>query len=376
MPLIRSLLSLFAIWLALPVSPREANPDVHAFYYSWYGNPQTDGAWRQWDHAVAARNPDEKHTCKPPEDIGANFYPEIGLYSSNDPNAVAQHMQHLKQAGVGVVSATWWGIGDYTDAALQILFDEAARAGVRVNFHIEPFGGRDGNGFRKALVHLLDRWGNHPALYRNANHGNRPLVYLYDSYKTPASEWARVLTPQGDLTIRGTAYDVIAIGLWVKEDETAFLRQGGFDGFYTYFATDRFTYGSTWANWPALAEIARENNWIFIPSVGPGYEDRKIRPWNGVNSRAREKGAYYDRAFQAAIAANPALISITSFNEWHEGTQIEPARSHPPALPPEPDGKRQVFYLDNEGLPPDWYLDRTRHWIGVWEGPDETPPER
>jgi hypothetical protein len=29
--------------------------------------------------------------------------------------------------------------------------------------------------------------------------------------------------------------------------------------------------------------------------------------------------------WRAAIAANPDQVTITSFNEWHEGTQIEPA---------------------------------------------------
>ena len=27
-------------------------PDVHAFYYLWYGNPKTDGNYRHWDHEV------------------------------------------------------------------------------------------------------------------------------------------------------------------------------------------------------------------------------------------------------------------------------------------------------------------------------------
>ena len=29
--------------------------------------------------------------------------------------------------------------------------------------------------------------------------------------------------------------------------------------------------------------------------------------------------------FKAAIKSKPEIIGITSFNEWHEGTQIEPA---------------------------------------------------
>lgn len=31
--------------------------------------------------------------------------------------------------------------------------------------------------------------------------------------------------------------------------------------------------------------------------------------------------------FNDAINSNTNIISITSFNEWHEGTQIEPAKS-------------------------------------------------
>src|ERR1700687_2915275 len=33
---------------------------------------------------------------------------------------------------------------------------------------------------------------------------------------------------------------------------------------------------------------------------------------------------------QAAIHAGADRITITSYNEWHEGTQIEPALSRPP----------------------------------------------
>ena len=34
----------------------------------------------------------------------------------------------------------------------------------------------------------------------------------------------------------------------------------------------------------------------------------------------------YDGMWRTAIRAKPDLVTITSYNEWHEGTQIEPAR--------------------------------------------------
>jgi glycoprotein endo-alpha-1,2-mannosidase len=64
--------------------------------------------------------------------------------------------------------------------------------------------------------------------------------------------------------------------------------------------------------------------------------------------------------WRAALQAGADLVTITSYNEWHEGTQIEPARAHRAS-------RRQ--YLGYEGA---WgtsgpasepaYLDRTAYW--------------
>jgi glycoprotein endo-alpha-1,2-mannosidase len=337
-------------------APIPKNGAVHTFYYGWYGNPEVDGSWRQWNHQVFLKEGGGRRHV-PPEDIGSTFYPADGLYSSNDPEALDRQMAQMKRAGIDVAVATWWGPNDYTDRSLPLLFDAAEDNGVKIAFHIEPFAGRNAAGTKKAVEYLLNRFGSRPALYRDAKRGNRPYFYIYDSYRTPADNWATVFAPDGAQTIRGTAYDAVFIGLWVKEEHSEFMEVSQFDGFYTYFATEGFTYGSTQENWPAMAQWAKEHNKIFIPCVGPGYDDLRIRPWNGANQRAREKGAYYDRAFQAALEVEPGAIGVTSWNEWHEGTQIEAA------VPKKTTGHT---YLDHEGLGSNWYLKRTRHWVDRW----------
>lgn len=80
---------------------------VHAFYYIWYGNPKFDGKYIHWDHPqlphwdskVAEGYPQGRHS--PPDDIGANFYPSLGAYSSRDPSVLEAHMQQLRSAAVG-----------------------------------------------------------------------------------------------------------------------------------------------------------------------------------------------------------------------------------------------------------------------------------
>ena len=327
--------------------------DVHVFYYPWYGNPQTDKFHYHWSHRQFVKEGEPKN-YPGGNDIAANFYPKLDCYSSNSDKDLNAHMLMLRRARAGVICSSWWGKDSYTDKAVPHLLDAAAQHNIKVCFHIEPFPGRNAQTTREAIVYIIDKYGSHPAFYRYGKDKPRPMFYVYDSYLTPAKQWKTILAPDGPQTIRNTEYDSVVIGLWVKEKEQTFMTEGCFDGFYTYFATDGFTYGSTIKNWLGLTEWARQNGKLFIPSVGPGYIDLRIRPWNDVNTRDRQNGSYYDREFAAAIAASPPIISITSFNEWHEGTQIEPAV--PKRIP-------DFKYLDYTPHEPEYYLDRTGYWV-------------
>ena len=330
-----------------------------AFYYPWYGNPATDGRFANWNHAVAVRG-EAPRSYPGGDDIGSNFYPSLGCYSVNDPNVLREHMRQLRQAGVGVLCASWWGRNTFTDRALPALFKAAEEAGVKVNFHIEPFPGRSATTTREAIEYLTGKFGSSPACHRLAGSGNKPVFFVYDSYLIPAAQWATVLGKGGTNTVRGSASDAVVIGLWVKKDDGRSLLEGGFDGFYTYFATDGFTYGSTTSHWPELAEWARAHDKLFVPCVAPGYIDTRIRPWNNVNTRDRGQGAYYDRMWSGALDVSPTLVGITSFNEWHEGTQIETAT---------PKQIAGFTYLDYQPLASDYYLARTAHWLRLMKAP-------
>lgn len=326
---------------------------VHAFYYGWYASPEFDGLEAHWNHAVLGDTIGRVYPGG--ADIGANYYPALGAYSSHDPKIVIKHVAQMRSAGIGVIVASWWGAGGFEDRGLPLLLDVAAEAGLEVAFHLEPLPGRDAATSGEALRYLVDTYGNHLACHRR---DGRPVVYVYDSYLTPAADWARLLQPDGEITIRGTDHDCVVIGLWVGRDEGSFFTDGGFDGFYTYFAADGFTWGASRDNWPILAAFAADHDLLFVPCVGPGYLDTRVRPWNGATTRGRENGAYYDRQFEAALAVDPPLIGITSFNEWHEGTQIEPA------LPFVGSG---FAYRDYRPREPGWYLERTRWWIDRWQ---------
>lgn len=209
------------------------------------------------------------------------------------------------------------------------------------------------------IKYIIKNYGNHNAFYKYTKNGrDLPLFYIYDSYLLNAKEWAKIFKPNDVTSIRGTEYDGIFIGLLVNQNEKQSLVQAWFDGIYTYFASNGFTYGSSIIHWKNIAKFAKDNNLIFIPSVGPGYDDTHVRAWNGRNTKLRKNGKYYETSLKAAISANPDILSITSFNEWHEGTQIEKAV---------PFSYGQIKYLNYDNLGSDYYLKLSEKWVKHFE---------
>lgn len=303
------------------------NYKAHTFYYNWYGNPEIDGKYYHWNHNIIPHSSDttwnNASNFSGKGDIGANYYPELGTYSSNDLELIKKHMHMIQQSGIGVLVVTWWGKGSYEDKSIKTYLDIAEDYNLKIALHIEPFY-KTAKEFKKQLDYLMAQYGDHSALFKV---NDKPLLYVYDSYKLEAAEWYKLLSSKGEFSIRNTRLDAVFIGLWVEKDDGELIKDSCFDGFYTYFASDGFVYGSTSKNWKSMSDFAEKNELLFIPCAGPGYIDTRIRPWNNSNTKLRNKGLYYKNMFNAALELNPDYIGITSFNEWHEGTQIEPSIS-------------------------------------------------
>ncbi|KAM6936604.1 glycoprotein endo-alpha-1,2-mannosidase-like protein isoform 2-T2 [Lycodopsis pacificus] len=341
--------------------------DVHIFYYTWYGNPDMDGKYIHWDHIlvphwdpkIASSYPRGRHM--PPEDIGSSFYPELNPYSSRDPDVLDSHMEQIGASAAGVLVLSWYppGLaddnGEPAEDLVPAVLDAAYRHNLKVAFHIQPYRGRNDQSVHDNIKYIIDRYGDHGAFYKFTSSTGKslPLFYIYDSYLTPPESWSEFLTPTGSHSVRGSAYDSIFIALIVEERHKYDILAGGFDGMYTYFASTGFSFGSTHQNWKTIKAFCDGNNLLFIPSVGPGYIDTSIRPWNNLSMCTRVNGLYYELALQAALNARPDVVAITSFNEWHEGTQIERAT---------PKKTANRVYLDYQPHGPDHYLELTRRW--------------
>jgi hypothetical protein len=279
----RRLLLTVLVALSLPACA-QAGVRVSAFYYPWYGNTADDGAYQHWSQ--------DGHV--PPDDIASSYYPAAGVYSSSDRRVVAEQMREIRRAGIQEIAVSWWGQGSPEDKRLPEVIAAAHKQGIVVAAHLEPYGNRT-VASTVADVAYLRRLGIR-------------TFYVYRTFDLPVAEWAG-------------ATDALHAGGTTLFAQTALpgaAAAAGFDGIYTY---DILTYGGD--KFARICTEAHALHLLCAPSVGPGYlakrgdGDPRVKP--------RRNGATYDHMWRAAIAAHADRITITSFNEWHEGTQIEPA---------------------------------------------------
>lgn len=256
--------------------------EVAIFYYPWYSNPARDGRWTHWyverEEGMVLSTP---------------YYPRRGLYSSTNPRIVAAHMAEIRGAGVDTVVVSWWGSGSIEASRLPLVAAAARRSRLRVAVHLEPYEGRT------PARTALDIAGLQAQGYRD--------FYVYDAERDPASDWAAAL---GGLT---------GVRVFGHTSLVGRAKASGFHGLYTY---DVLTWRGT--TFRRLCRQARKAGLLCAPSVGPGFDARLATSLETV--RPRRRGATYDLMWRNAIAAGADLMTITSYNEWQEGTQIEPAR--------------------------------------------------
>jgi hypothetical protein len=299
-------------------------PTVSIFYYPWYGTPARDGSYVHWS----------QNGHDPPDDIAAAYYPAQGVYSSSDRRVVDTQMAEIRSAGVDQIVVSWWGRGSPEDHRLPLVVAAAHRAGLLVAVHVEPYTGRTVASVVGDLAYL-------------EGFGIKRF-FVYRPFDDPISDWAAARS----------RLDAGGATLYAETPFAGAASAAGFAGVYTY---DIVTFGGRMFG--RFCDEAHRLHLVCLPSVGPGYDARRATSDQRV--KPRRDGYTYDAMWRAAISAAPDGITITSFNEWHEGTQIEPA------APPMRHGEFRYGSYDGAwGLhgvaAENAYLTRTAYWADVF----------
>jgi glycoprotein endo-alpha-1,2-mannosidase len=289
-----------------PRAYRSFDPMVLSVYYPWYGAPSgPSGAWHQWIPGLLR--------------YGAAHTPSAGFYDSLDTALSRRHVKEAHEAGIDGFAVSWWGRGSFEDRTFRALLSVADQEYFPLAIYYEAADSLDG--VVDDIRYILREYGSNPSYLRI---DGLPVVFVYGRVVTRfgRNEWASIFERLNSEGLRGVfVADGLEDDLFVGDGHLDFIYDL-FQGVHAYIAVSLDPAALREMN--ALASVrSKGKNILFAATVVPGYDDSLIR--SGGPIRDRQDGAYYRQRWDIAAGASPGWILVTSYNEWQEGSEIEPS---------------------------------------------------
>ena len=165
---------------------------------------------------------------------------------------------------------------------------------------------------RRLLASLLSTHANHPA-YLKVN--GKPVVFFWQNSRFSVNDWT---------TIR-QAVDPLHQSIWISEGTNLdYLRV--FDGHHVYniaWSADPRAEVIKWGQRVREKAIELGAFKYFVGTAMPGFDNRLSS--SSPTYRPRSNGEYFRQSFTGVTQSNADWAVVTSFNEWVEGSQIEPS---------------------------------------------------
>jgi hypothetical protein len=338
-----------------------------SYYYLWYGRPNIPvlggGVWES----------------------GYTNNPLLGTYNSRDKAVISQHIKWAKEASLDFLIINWGGRESWDDITLKdyylrnkdssnikfcLLYDSSITLNrfttQRVydyDFEDENMPGKSkGDKFLEDFDYLAENYFKHPQYFRI---DGKPVVYIYNvSSFRKVDKYFRIL--QENMRKRGIELFLVAdvvcwAGVVASKRNLSFLwdnppkqslktisralKRLFLNSYEKDFSISKYFSAISGYNLYSenrinnfLEELdslykrfkfySDNNSLVFIPNVMPGYDDRKLK---GLSRSViqRENGSFYKKMFKIAkkyTDKKVPIVAITSFNEWHEGTELEPSK--------------------------------------------------
>lgn len=299
---------------------KDLKQGVFAFYYPWYASPEgPSGYWEHWPSGYAHE-------------------PLMGLYDSADESVILAHMAMAKNAGIDGFIAIWWGIGTFEGDQFEKILGVAERIGFNVTIYYAglPWREVDVDDAVRELSYVVDNYADSPVFLKDSG---RPVIFIYAAETAP--DGAREPDFWFDVRRRLEA-EVGPVALNADVWDSKYSQV--FDGFHSYVylgdeVEDYFT--DTIKRFKVYLSSYEALDEAFSSAYSGGSVNVELKPFcvtviPGADFRAiggdmfldRDEGEFYAEYWRAALELEAHSVLITSWNEWHEGTEIEPSNDY------------------------------------------------
>ncbi len=227
------------------------------------------------------------------ENWASQFTPLAGKYDSSDRAVVAAQVAQAKAAHLDAFISSWWGRGTKTDSRLPLLLDTAKRLGFHDAAYYEPegFGNPTAKTVSADLTYLSTIAGRYGDTWLRV--GGKPVLFVYNANDTTcavADKWAAANAGRFYLSLK------------IFPGYTACRNQP-----------------DSWHQYGAALSISRVRGYSITVSAG-------FWKFSEAAPRLVRDVARFRAALAAQVASGVRWQLLTTWNEWGEGTGVEPTR--------------------------------------------------
>ncbi|MFO7773020.1 MAG: glycoside hydrolase family 99-like domain-containing protein [Dehalococcoidia bacterium] len=295
---------------------------IGAYYYPWYSGTT------HWDE-------------------GYKDTPVLGEYNCRDEETINIHIDWATGHGVDAFIMSWWGPYSWEDVTLKNHFLKASLADeMEFCIHYETWGRLEvsvqgevdlsNQSNRTRLIqdfkYLEETYFSDPGYLRIQG---RPVVVIYLARTFVGDVEGAISELRG--AMEEDVYLIADIVYWQHPySPRQRMLMGQFDAITSYNMhasvegiDDNF--GDKFSQkYAEFLEVAEEIGVGFVPNLMPGFDDSPVRPEdaNPVIVRSPERFEGFCDAVLRCLDPKLNAVFITSFNEWHEYTQIEPDENY------------------------------------------------
>jgi hypothetical protein len=319
------LLALSLSTYAAPPNPKKTTAPTKprflmAHYMPWFEAKPTHKDWG-WHWTMNHFHPDTITEGR--REIASHYSPLMGPYDSSDPDALDCQVLQMKAAGIDGVFIDWYGTDDYLDYGgiqqnTQHLIQAIKKAGLRFALVYED----------QTVPNLIA--GHVFPETEAVAHGQAMMAWLQAHwFSDPAYltlEGRPVFLTFGDGYYKGDQWTQIFAGLpkpplYFTEETPRLPAEGA-------FAWPQPLGGTAGCDAALESFYKRAPAWPeFIPAAWPRFDDIYAdagmpAPHRFVDDRA---GETYTVSLDKALKSGAPIVQLVTWNDWGEGTQIEPS---------------------------------------------------
>lgn len=312
----------FEVEAFAPVAiPRTNDIKLFVHYMPWFETPETDPN-NQWGihWTMANQNPDQTGADGYPE-VASHFNPLIGPYASGDPNVVEYHLLLMKYAGIDGVLIDWYGTFDVIDYRSNkenavVLIDKLSEVGLQFGIVYEDRtlsqvveAGLESGQLNAAIEDMSYLERNYFSRDEYITIENKPLLMVFGPINLQnEEEWSQAFDNLNQKPCFLTLWDQSVDAGSNADGEYAWVyaNNNHLQNFYSQKVDGlNFWMGSAY---PGFVDFYAAGGW----SDDIGWEI----PHND--------GATLDETLQMAVDAGVEYLQLVTWNDFGEGTMIEP----------------------------------------------------